>query len=129
VKPIAAIACLILLTTALAGCGDDNTAAPPTVTVTETITPPAAEGATGEEGETDFAAEPCPGADSPPNIAEVTSYGADCGAVEDAMSKVGSISREFTLGDFECSRVEGSSLAGTWECRGEASHFTFEFAD
>ena len=120
-----------LASIALAACGDDDGS---TTTVTETIT--VISGATGDvgpitttTGDTDFPAEPCPDADSPPNITEVTSYGTDCEAVEDAMAQIGPVSEEFKLGDFDCARTEGSELAGTWECKGEASYFTFKFAD
>ena len=119
-----------LASIALAACGDDDGS---TTTVTETIT--VISGATGDvgpittTGETDFPAEPCPDADSPPNITEVTSYGTDCEAVADAMAQIGPVSEEFKLGDFDCARTEGSELAGTWECKGEASYFTFKFAD
>jgi hypothetical protein len=121
-----ALACTAL-TLGLAACGDDDDSseeATPAATTTDTTTP-----ASGTSDAADFPAEPCPGADSPPNIVNVTSYGTDCGAVEDAMAKLGSAEEEFRLGDFECAQLEGSSLGGTWECRGEASYFTFEFGD
>jgi len=130
-KRAAALA-LALTSIALVACGDDEN----TTTVTETIT--VISGATGDvgptgptptTGDTDFPAEPCPDADSPPNITEVTSYGTDCAAVEDAIAKIGPVTEEFRLGDFDCARTEGSELAGTWECKGEASYFTFKFAD
>jgi hypothetical protein len=110
---------------ALAGvsaCGDDDDDAPAAGTETTTTT-------TETVGETDFQPVPCPDADSPPNIVNVTSYGADCGAVEDAMDELRSVGREFRLGDFECARTSGTRLGGTWECRGEAAYFTFEFGD
>ena len=45
------------------------------------------------------------------------------------MAEIRSVSTEFRIGDFECARTSGSELSGTWECRGEASYFTFQFAD
>ena len=110
----------------LAACGDDDdSAAEPTSTAATT----ASTTASGTSDSTDFPAEPCPGADSPPNIVNVTSYGADCGAVEDAMAELESVKEEFHVGDFDCAQIEGTSLGGTWECRGEATYFTFEFGD
>ena len=112
---------------ALAACGDDDDeSASTTSSTTETTADEGATGATGTDGSQ---GEPCPGADSPPNITDVTSYGADCAAVEDAMAKIGSIATSFELGDFSCERESGNELAGTWRCDGEASYFTFEFAD
>ena len=76
-----------------------------------------------------LAEERCTAAESPPNIVNVISHGADCGAVADAMAEIRSVSREFRIGDFQCTRVEGTRLSGTWECRGEANYFTFDFGD
>ena len=118
-RHVAALALLAML--ALAGCGDDeDTTSTATTTVTETATDPYRTG---------FPEERCRGAESPPNIVEVISYGADCGAVEDAMAELESVSKSFRIGDFECSRTSGGRLGGTWECLGEASYFTFEFGD
>ena len=114
-RPAIAAACTGLLIALLAGCGDDETT---TVTVTEVA---------GDQ--TGLPEERCREAESPPNIVDVISYGADCGAVADAMAEIGSVSTEFRIGDFQCSRVSGSELSGTWECRGEASYFTFQFGD
>jgi len=109
---IAAALALVVCSTALVACGDEDE---PAATTT----------ATGLDAQ----AQPCPGADSPPNITEVTSYGTSCEAVEAALGEVGEISEEFVIGDFDCGRIEGDQLAGTWECRGEANYFTFKFAD
>ena len=73
--------------------------------------------------------QPCPKAESPPNIVNVVSYGASCEAVEDAMSQIKSVSRQFRIGDFECTRTSGTRLSGAWECKGEAAYFTFDFGD
>jgi len=81
------------------------------------------------EDTTGLPMERCQGAESPPNIVAVISYGADCGAVEAAMAELKSVSKEFRIGDFDCARISGAALGGTWECRGEASYFTFEFGD
>ena len=118
----AAIAAALALG-ALSGCGDDEDDEGGGETAPTTVT----ESQTGAD--TDFQPQACPGADSPPNIVEVTSYGADCAAVEDAMAELRSVGREFRLGDFECARTSGTRLGGTWECRGEASYFTFVFGD
>ena len=107
-----ALAGLALCCLALAACGEDDEG---------TTTP--------DSTAADAPAEACPGADSPPNITNVTAYGTSCEAVEDAMAEIGSVSEEFVLGDFDCGRIKGNELAGTWECRGEANYFTFEFAD
>jgi hypothetical protein len=106
------LAVLTVCCLALAACGDDEDA-----TTTADPTP------------ADAPAERCPDADSPPNITNVTAYGTSCEAVEDAMARIGAVSEEFVLGDFDCGRIKGDELAGTWECRGEANYFTFEFAD
>jgi hypothetical protein len=121
--PLTAVLAAAVL--ALAACGDDDESAS-TTSSTESTADAGATGATGGDGSQ---GEPCPGADSPPNITDVTSYGADCAAVEDAMAKIGSISTSFELGDFSCERESGSELAGTWRCDGEAAYFTFDFAD
>jgi hypothetical protein len=71
----------------------------------------------------------CRAAESPPNIVNVISHGADCGAVEAAMAELTQVRTKFRIGDFECARTSGGRLSGTWECRGEASYFTFEFGD
>jgi hypothetical protein len=120
----------LIASVGLAACGDDDeettTAADTTTTETTEV------GATGEEGatgESDFQPKACPGAASPPNITEVTSYGADCAAVEEAMAEIGAVKTRFSLGDFSCERTSGHELAGTWTCRGEATYFTFKFAD
>ena len=120
----------------LAACGgdDDETSTPAPATSTPTVD----SGPTGSTGPVDTSTttdstglpeERCKDAESPPNIVNVVSYGADCGAVEDAMSEIRSVSENFRIGDFECTRISGSELSGTWECRGEATYFTFEFAD
>src|SRR5688500_1665067 len=117
-------ALLVVALLALAACGDDNDEDETRATEATTT-----EGATGTTGEGGAQAEPCPGADSPPNITELTSYGLDCAAVEEAMADIGSVSTEFDLGDFSCSRESGSELSGTWRCDGEAGYFTFLFGD
>jgi hypothetical protein len=116
----AAVAAALVLG-ALVGCGDDEDDEGGGETTTTTVTQTGAD--------TDFQPQPCPGADSPPNIVDVTSYGADCAAVEDAMAELRSVGREFRIGDFDCARTSGTRLGGTWECRGEASYFTFVFGD
>ena len=45
------------------------------------------------------------------------------------MAKIGSISTEFKLGDFDCTRESGSEFAGIWRCDGAGGYFTFDFAD
>lgn len=121
-------ALLVAALLALAACGDDNDDESAGTTGGTPTTEEGVTGATGEDGETGDG-EPCPDADSPPNITAVTSYGADCAAVEDAMADIGPITESFQLGDFACEQTSGSELAGTWECRGEATYFTFEFGD
>jgi hypothetical protein len=137
VKPLTTLFCIAAAALALAACGDDETTT--TVTSTETVSAPASTTAstvpeattssTTDEHDTGLPEERCRGAESPPNIVEVISYGADCGAVEEAMAEIQSVSRSFRIGDFQCTRTGGSALSGTWECRGEASYFTFEFGD
>ena len=137
-KLIASTAALLIALAAL-GCGEDDE---PESTSTTAPAATTADGPTGAGGietpttsttttteNTGLPEERCDGAESPPNITEVLSYGADCGAVEDAMAEIQSVSTNFRIGDFECSRISGSELSGTWECRGEATYFTFEFAD
>jgi hypothetical protein len=102
----------ILLAVGLGACGGDD----------ETT-------ATTSTDETGLPEQPCPKAESPPNIVNVVSYGASCEAVEDAMSQLQSVSKRFRIGDFECTRSSGTKLSGTWECKGEASYFTFDFGD
>jgi hypothetical protein len=113
---------------ALAACGDeDQTSAAggePTITTTEESTV-----STTTITGTGLPKERCEGAESPPNIVDVISHGADCGAVEAAMADLESVSKEFRIGDFQCARTSGGPLGGSWECRGEASYFTFEFGD
>ncbi len=121
-----ALALILAAVLLLAACGDDDDATTASTTATEST---GTEGATGATGGGSAESEPCPGADSPPNITNVTSYGVDCSAVEDAMSKIGSISTQFELSDFSCERTEGGELAGVWRCDGEAAYFTFDFAD
>jgi hypothetical protein len=113
---------------ALAGCGDDEGTTTTSTTTTSTTTATITETAADPHG-TGLPEERCREAESPPNIVDVISYGADCGAVEDAMSELRSVSKSFRIGDFECSRTSGTRLGGTWECLGEASYFTFEFGD
>jgi hypothetical protein len=119
VKPLTGVLLTALTAAALAACGDDETSTTTPATSTEVSST-----ATTTAGE-----ERCTDAESPPNIVNVISHGADCGAVADAMGEIGSVSREFRIGDFQCTRVEGSRLSGTWECRGEANYFTFAFGD
>ena len=137
-KPTVAALASALAVLALLGCGedDDSERASPAATTTSVSEP--AIGATGETGgtttptiedDTGLPEERCEGAESPPNIINVISYGTDCGAVEAAMAEIGSVSRTFRIGDFDCSRRSGTALGGVWECRGEASYFTFEFGD
>ena len=118
---------LVLCCAVLAACGDDDGEGETAAGSTDPTTSTAAAGATGATG--DFQGEPCPAADSPPNITNVTAFGASCEAVEDAMAQIGSVATKFKLGDFSCERTKGSELAGTWTCSGEATYFTFEFAD
>jgi hypothetical protein len=119
-RPALLAICVLVAVTA-PGCDDDES--------------PSAQGPTTEPvaepvgGGTGLPRERCRGAESPPNIVDVVSHGADCGAVEDAMAELRSVSTRFRIGDFECARVSGTSLGGTWECRGEASYFSFEFGD
>ena len=120
-------ATLVAAVLVLAACGDDNDdESEGTAGSTETTTSEGATGATGTDGAT---AEPCPGADSPPNITNVNSYGIDCAAVEDAMAGIGSVSAKFKLGDFSCAIESGEELSGVWRCSGEAGYFTFAFGD
>ncbi len=93
---------------------------------TTTTTEPTTTTTTDENG---LPLERCKDAESPPNIVNVISHGADCGAVAAAMDEIKSVSSEFRIGDFLCARVSGSELSGVWECRGEASFFTFDFGD
>jgi hypothetical protein len=109
---------LTVLALGLGACGDDDETTGSTVTTTSTST-----------DETGLPEQACPKAESPPNIVNVVSYGASCEAVEDTMSQLQSVSRQFRIGDFECTRSSGTSLSGTWECKGEASYFTFDFGD
>jgi hypothetical protein len=116
VKATIAIAALVVAL-GLAACGgDDETTATTTTTSTST-------------DKTGLPEQACPKAESPPNIVNVVSFGASCEAVEDAMSQLQSVSKQFRIGDFECTRTSGTRLSGTWECKGEASYFTFEFGD
>jgi hypothetical protein len=117
VRTTIAIALAALAAGALVACGDDETS---TTTSQSTST---------STDQTGLPEQSCPKAESPPNIVNVVSYGASCEAVEDAMSELKSVSTEFRIGDFECSRTSGTRLGGTWECKGEASYFTFEFGD
>jgi hypothetical protein len=118
---------VLVAAAALGGCGEkqEPTIGPRTDFSTTTVPPTTTTTTHG----TGLPKQRCPKAESPPNITQVISHGADCGAVEDAMAKLRSVSREFRIGDFECKRASGARLGGTWECRGEASYFTFEFAD
>jgi hypothetical protein len=125
-RTLALITCMALSLAVAGGCGDEDK---PETTTTADATTPTTTTSTTTAADTDFQPEPCPGADSPPNIVDVTSYGTDCGAVEDAMAELRGVSREFRIGDFECSRTEGMALSGKWKCRGEASYFTFTFGD
>jgi hypothetical protein len=118
VRPALAIVLALLAVGAGACGGDDETTASSSTTTTSTST-----------DETGLPEQDCPHAESPPNIVNVVSYGASCEAVEDAMSQLQSVSRQFRIGDFECTRSSGTSLSGTWECKGEASYFTFDFGD
>ncbi len=122
-----AVLAVLLVGVSLAACGDDDEDTTTTETVTSGATGDGGDG--GATGTGDFQPEKCPGADSPPNITNVTAYGADCAAVEDAMAKIGAVATSFRLGDFDCERSKGSELAGTWTCSGEATYFTFQFAD
>jgi hypothetical protein len=119
VKATIAISLVVLALGASACGGDDETPATATTSTSSSTS----------TDETGLPEEPCPKAESPPNIVNVVSYGASCEAVEDAMSQLQSVSRQFRIGDFECMRSSGTSLSGTWECKGEASYFTFEFGD
>ena len=132
----------------LAGCGSDSE----TITVTETQTVAASTdttSATGDSTSTEPSAETtstaeaattttettsadetsCPGAESPPNITNVVPVGVDCATVEAAMSQIGSISKTFSLGDFQCQRTSGFRLSGIWTCVGVDGSFTFDFGD
>ena len=133
-------AAALLIALGAFGCGDEDE--PESRSTTAPAATTANEGATGSTGietpttsttstieNTGLPEERCDAAESPPNITEVLSYGADCGAVEDAMAEIQSVSESFRIGDFECTRISGGELSGTWECRGEATYFTFQFAD
>jgi hypothetical protein len=117
VKPTIAIA-LAIVAVGIGACGGDDETSATTTTSSSTST-----------DETGLPEQPCPKAESPPNIVNVVSYGASCEGVEDAMSQLQSVSRQFRIGDFECTRTSGTKLSGTWECKGEASYFTFDFGD
>jgi hypothetical protein len=117
VKVLSSLATAALVAAALAACGDDETTGTAETSPTTTNTDIA------------VGTERCAEAESPPNITNVVSHGTDCGAVADAMAEIRAVSREFRIGDFQCARVAGTRLSGTWECRGEANYFTFEFAD
>ena len=117
VRPLLGFALAALAAVAVAACGDDETTTTPATSTESSST-------TTTSGE-----ERCAEAESPPNIVNVISHGADCGAVADAMAEIRSVSREFRIGDFQCARVKGTRLSGTWECRGEANYFTFDFGD
>src|SRR4051794_20393313 len=112
---------------AIAACGQKQGTGGKSTTTTATTS--TTESTSAPTDETGLPKERCPGAESPPNIVDVISYGAPCSAVEDAMAQLKSVSTSFRIGDFECSRTSGSELSGTWECLGEASYFTFAFGD
>ena len=140
-------ACTALIALGAAGCGDDEstdsgedtsttststtdsstTSEPTTSTSTESST--TSTESTTNPDDTGLPKERCKGAESPPNIVNVISYGTDCGAVEAAMAEIQSVSKNFRIGDFECSRRSGGPFGGVWECKGEASYFIFDFAD
>jgi hypothetical protein len=119
VRSAPAFALSFLAAAALGACGGDDDETTGTAETSPTTT--STTGAVGTER--------CTEAESPPNIVNVISHGTDCGAVAEAMAEIRSVSREFRIGDFQCTRVEGARLSGTWECRGEANYFTFEFGD
>jgi hypothetical protein len=122
------LAILALAVLFFAACGDDDDETTSSSTSTTTTSTEGA-GATGATGSGDAEPEECADAASPPNITQVTSYGVDCAAVEDAMKQIGPVSAGFKLGDFDCKRESGSALSGTWRCNGEAGYFTFAFGD
>lgn len=74
---------------------------------------------------------PCPGADSPPNITQVTAFNElSCDEVEAAMDEIGAISESFEIGQFGCGRISGGEFGGTWECADfDGRYFRFDFAD
>ncbi len=116
VRPLLACSLAALAAVAIAACGDEEetTTSPATTTATETTVTDGA----------GLAEERCTEAESPPNIVNVISHGADCGAVADAMAEIRSVSREFRIGDFQCTRVEGTPALGNLGVprRGELLH-------
>jgi hypothetical protein len=125
VRPTIIIA-LAILALAVGACGDDDETGASATDSTGTSTDT---GTTTSTDETGLPQQRCQQAESPPNIVNVVSYGASCEGVEDAMSQLQSVSRQFRIGDFECTRTSGTRLSGTWECKGEAAYFTFDFGD
>lgn len=142
-----AVVGVTLLALALGACGDDDdstattastpaaettateTAEDTTTTQEDTTTGEASDGEAPIDPVTGNQGEFCRGAESPPNIVNVISYGTDCAAVEAAMSEIRGVTKSFRIGDFQCTRESGSKFSGTWECLGEANFFTFDFAD
>lgn len=148
-----AVTCIALLGLGAGACGEDDEPGSPgttgetstlqssttTSTTTDSTVPESTSttstgsttGATSTttEDDTGLPKQRCPGAERPPNITNVISYGTDCGAVEAAMAEIESVSTSFRIGDFRCSLRSGNELSGVWECLGEASYFTFVFGD
>jgi len=69
----------------------------------------------------------CPWRDA--TIYHVRVKDTSCKQAKSVVKDMGSISKTFTVGDFKCRRLNGSSLAGTWRCTNGLQRFRFEFAD
>lgn len=134
-RPCVIGATLLALALLLAACGDGGT------TVTETVTAGVAtttsEGPGTDQTTTSGAStttvtgdvvKDC--ADLSTNITTVSVRNISCDeAVALMTTDLGPISNTFTLGSFECARVEGNRLSGVWRCTDGDQAIRFSFGD
>lgn len=120
-----ALAALLLALCVLgAGCGDSETT---TVTETVTVSEPTTTD-TEAETTTEDVVDDCE--DLSVNISGISVRNISC---DDALrlltENLGTVSRTFALGGFECARISGGRLGGIWRCTDGDQAIRFSFGD
>jgi hypothetical protein len=91
-----------------------------------------------EKGKEDGAAErerrssvvlDCPATGAEPNISHLSVRNMSCQDAVTVIQRFGTIEKNFSAGGFDCSRLSGVALGGTWRCTQGETAFRFDFGD
>jgi hypothetical protein len=71
----------------------------------------------------------CPTTGAEPNISNLSVRYMTCGQAQGVIATFGSISQHFTVLGFDCNRLSGGDLGGTWRCTKGERAMRFDFGD